>query len=366
MSFKENMNKCERWNMSHGGLNPSACRLKEGCVFSPALQKCAPELITCSALDGLSNKEIVEIMDVLKFDSPVCRMAVQQKPPGRLSTTVQQLSEWWGSWDNKHNSAGNLPMKQVLCDCLSRQYPNLGESSLRILLFSVRNILLKYIDREFLSWFKSSYFVYHTVRFRLTDEKRLMLEFLVSRGEVADADKLKLIARMSKTRIKSTFFSDQRAEELKIYRKCVKTDFSKSFRNLSSFLHVGLKGVKLFSITGFIKSVKTKVPQLYEVSRVEGNATAIAQTANIVASRTSLHKSTRMLRLVLPQFLNPRGIKSKRVFVKEMVSCLSAYILFMDVIKTLRNAQRTLNTHHRIREIKAKKAKRGVFSWNRV
>lgn len=349
------MNKCARWNMSHGGLDPTACRLKKGCVFSPALQSCAPELLSCSALEGLSNREIEDIMQVLKFDSPICRMAINQKPGGTLSQITQQFSQWWGSWDNKHNSNGTLTHREVICDCLSRQYPNLGDGSMKILLFSIRNILLNFIDREFLSWFKSSYYVYRTVRFKLTENKRLMLEFIVSRGEVVDQEQLKRIARMTESQIKLEFFSsEQRTRELENYRKQVKNEFSKSFRNLANILHVGLKGIKLFSILNFIKSVRTRVPQLYQVAQIKGNTTAIIETATIVAKRTNLHESTRMLRVILPKFLNPSNIKSKKIFVKEMVSCLSAYVLFVDVVKNIRTAQRTLQTHHRIKEIKEK------------
>uniref|UniRef100_A0A6C0KFC9 Uncharacterized protein n=1 Tax=viral metagenome TaxID=1070528 RepID=A0A6C0KFC9_9ZZZZ len=350
------MDACASWEQNLGGVSAEACQLRKGCTFSVTTGKCATDDVDCSRFDDLSDKELVAVMSVLRFNSEQCNALIGRRF-NAFAQIAQQLSKMSASWQNRKTDFGRT-FREDLCDCVMRTYPQLGKQGVVLLVYAIRNVLVKFFDREFLAWLRACQYVHRIITKRITYKKRLMLEFLVSREQFNTDEELIVASKQSIGELEKAYFStDARKQSLAHFESKTKSNPVDKLHDGLMVLHGILKGAKTISILDFIRFVHDKAPQLYEAAQHKDSQTAILQTARVFSmpSRAKLATSYQSLvGLVTSSFqgesLASVSLKSTRGLAKELVACVSAFLVFKDIVDEIRNGYGILLANKRLRE----------------
>lgn len=335
-------NDCRRWQRGMGGVSPEACQLKKGCVFSPATGGCELDNLACDHLQQFSDGELAQALSLLDFgSSQSCQalLGVKKAVHGQLADA---LGNAFKSFSKTIGYAGaGRTYREEICDCAVRLYPQLGRGGLVILVYAIKNIVLKFFDREFFSWLRSVHHLSSRFANRLSGDKSLYLEFLLTRGRIVSATELEAAAAKSAAEIKRVYI--RKSDDLDEFQNKTRKAFQHMLPQKVAVITTILTGANTIGFRQFVSLVRKELPVFRKAYMLKSNRQMLEQAITMMsADKLAKLSSSVDWRGALSKVVVGAG-RGGMALGRELFAARYAFAVFWDIVKDMRTAYRLAN-----------------------
>lgn len=275
-------------------------------------------------------------------NSPGCA-AIVGKTRNTREQLVDAVQSIYKTFEKQvgYKSSGRT-YREELCDCAMRVYPQLGRGGMVILVYAIKNVFLKFFDREFFSWLRSVHYLASRVSSRLSYEKKLYLEFLLTRGRIRSDTELQEASRQSVAALKKVYINE--GDDVEEFEQKTRRSLEHMLpKKLALFLSF-MSGANTLGFKQFVEFVRRELPAFREAYKLKSNREILDRAVSALAAPKVSSLTTKldwmgMLRGV-------RGAVAQvqpTSLLRELFAARHAFIIFNDIRVEVQNAFRLAN-----------------------